>query len=786
MQEFLYSIISTFNDKLFVVDEDGIFVDFIATIESSNDLLTPVENFLGKHFTETLPPEISSQLDSKLTEAKIYGATVYLDYSIFVNGSTRWYRAIISEIKPTDKRQFLISVRDVTDYKSKELFLQNILDNSLFGVMSFTAVRNNAGNIIDLKWTSVNKWAAEFMSSKETDLVGTSMLNTISQSDGEFLFQKYLGVIESEETAEFEYLCEDKSSEKKIWLKIIAAKFEDGLIVTFEDITRKKTLELEADYRTKIQVILRKLATNFINFGTKDIDEVINESIAEIGEFVKVDRVYIFDYLFEKNIMRNTHEWCSEGTRPEIQNLQFVPCDMIPEWVNQHRNNEIVYIKNVYDIEEGVYLRDLLISQDIKSLTSIPLTAGKDCIGFVGFDSVKDFRCWNEDEIALLKLFADLLVSVKLKNKYEQILKENEQKFKNLAENMLDMVAVHNLDGSFVYVSPSCKTLLGFKPEDLIGKNLFEFIHPEDIDDIRNNSHELALKGERVSNVEYRFRNKHGEYIWFESNTNPIKNEDNEIAFLQTISRDVTKRRFSDIEIRKLNEELVELNVQKNKLFSIIAHDLRSPIASSQSILNLIDEDLKDIPIEELEEYISELKQSTSSSMELLEDLLLWASSQLNKVVFKPVEIELSEIIKEVISSLASSTSVKNISISNAVKPGVKVNSDRSMLKTVLRNLISNAVKYSYTNGVVTISSSTKRKEVVISISDHGVGIKDDDKSKIFNKTINFTTYGTGNEKGSGIGLDLCADFIKRMDGKVWFESEYGKGSTFFFTLKNL
>lgn len=784
MQEYLYSIINTFNDKLFVVDEDGIFVDYISTIESSPDLLSPEDEFLGKHFSETLPPELSSQLDSKLAEIKIYGITVNLDYSIFVGGATRWYRAVISEIKPADKRRFLLSVRDITDYKSKELFLRNILDNSALGVMSYVAIRNNAEKIIDLQWTSVNKWAAEFLGRTESELVGKTLLTEYPQHENDLVFEKFSRVIETGETTDFEHFCENVTLKKNTWLKLIAAKFEDGLIVTFEDISKRKTLEIESEYRAKIQIMLRKLASNFINIGDSDIDEVINKSIAEIGEFVKVDRVYIFDYLFDKNIMRNTHEWCSKEVRPEIQNLQFVPCDMVPEWVNSHKRNEIVYIDNVYEIEEGKYLRDLLISQEIKSLTTIPLIAGKECIGFVGFDSVKKFRSWNEDEIALLKLFADLLVSVKLKIRYEKILKENEQKYKNLAENMTDMVAVHDLDGTFIYVSPSCKSLLGYNSEELIGKNPYEFIHPDDFKHIKIFTQEQVIKGERISNAEYRFRNKDGEYIWFETNANPIKNEDNEITYLQTISRDVTKRRYSDIEIRNLNEELVELNVQKNKLFSIIAHDLRSPIASSQSILNLIEDDLKEIPIEELEEYIHELKQSTSNSMELLEDLLLWSSSQLNKVSYKPVEIELGELTDEVVSILVSSASVKNISISNKIKNGIRVESDRSMLKTILRNLISNAIKYSYTNGVITISHSVEGKNVIVSVSDHGTGIKDEDKIKIFNKSINFTTYGTGNEKGSGIGLDLCSDFIKRMESEIWFESDYGKGTTFYFTLK--
>ncbi|MFZ4457250.1 MAG: PAS domain S-box protein [Bacteroidales bacterium] len=185
-----------------------------------------------------------------------------------------------------------------------------------------------------------------------------------------------------------------------------------GLVGVSRDITQRKKAEDALMQQTEMQYILMNMASNYINIPLSDIDKTINASLKEMGEFVDADRSYIFNYNFKNQTTTNEYEWCRENINPQINNLQNYPLDTLQEWVETHRNGDILYIEDTSILPNSPE-KENLIDQEIKSLITIPMISDGNCIGFVGFDSVRTLKKYSDKEIILLRLFSHLLVNVK-------------------------------------------------------------------------------------------------------------------------------------------------------------------------------------------------------------------------------------------------------------------------------------------------------------------------------------------------------------------------------------
>ncbi len=229
-------------------------------------------------------------------------------------------------------------------------------------------------------------------------------------------------------------------------------------------------------------------------------------------------------------------------------------------------------------------------------------------------------------------------------------------------------------------------------------------------------------------------------------------------------------------------EALRELNATKDKMFSVISHDLRAPLGGIKSMLDLIYEDNAEKK-EISKKTLDSLKNAADQTYNLLENLLYWSRSQRGSLVNNPEKVNIYELVLENIELLRTMSKNKNIEIRNEVDGDIYAWADRNMIKTVLRNLIINAIKFTDEQGKVTISSTESNGKVEVQVADNGIGIQKSNLEKILNNKEYYTTFGTKREKGSGLGLNLCIDFINRNDGELFIDSEYGKGSTFTFTL---
>jgi signal transduction histidine kinase len=242
-----------------------------------------------------------------------------------------------------------------------------------------------------------------------------------------------------------------------------------------------------------------------------------------------------------------------------------------------------------------------------------------------------------------------------------------------------------------------------------------------------------------------------------------------------------------NLEIEKQKQQLQELVATKDKFFTILAHDLINPFSLLLGYTSLLSERIESYSIEETKEMINLLNKTTQQTYDLLQNLLQWAKSQTGKIILQPEILKIKIIVESNIVLLKSNIDHKSIRIENIVQDGSFVFADENMLNTVIRNLLSNAIKFTPKNGKITFATVTDKNEqkgyITVCISDTGVGMDKETLSTLFKVEKSTTTIGTDKEKGTGLGLILCYEFVEKMGGKMWVESETGKGSKFFFTL---
>jgi two-component system sensor histidine kinase/response regulator len=236
-------------------------------------------------------------------------------------------------------------------------------------------------------------------------------------------------------------------------------------------------------------------------------------------------------------------------------------------------------------------------------------------------------------------------------------------------------------------------------------------------------------------------------------------------------------------QLNEANNDLKKLNSDKDRFMSILAHDLKGSFNTLLGYSELLTENVRIYNIDKIENQIGIISKTANNSYDLLEDILGWARAQSGKFPYSPKELNLKNVSDDVVESISSNAKAKSITISVSPNNDFEIFADVNMLKTILRNLVSNAIKFTHKGGKIDILAEKDNSSVIVSVSDNGVGMDQETMAKLFDTSQNHSTNGTESEKGTGLGLLLCKEFVEKHGGKIWVESELGKGSAFKFTL---
>ncbi|MDP2721437.1 MAG: PAS domain-containing sensor histidine kinase [Bacteroidales bacterium] len=364
----------------------------------------------------------------------------------------------------------------------------------------------------------------------------------------------------------------------------------------------------------------------------------------------------------------------------------------------------------------------------------------------------------------------------------EKTLNESEERFRSLFDNVVIGMYRTTPDGQILMANKAIVNMLGY----------------QSFGELQNRNMEDEGFGPSYSRKQFKeIIEKEGsilgnETVWIKNNREPIhvresakvvRNEAGRVLYYEGTIEDISDRKEVEIRLKESELRLQQLIATKDKFFSIIAHDLKSPFNSILGFSNILVEEAKTYDRESIEKFAHIIHQSSVRAMNLLTNLLDWSRTQTGRMNFNPEYFELVTLVNSTLQLLEESATQKSLTISTDLPSNLPIMADKEMIGTVLRNLISNAIKFTYPNGEIRIKAVENQDELLVIISDTGIGMDNSSINKLFKIEESNSEKGTNNEKGTGLGLLLCHEFIQKHNGRIWVESEKGIGSTFYFSL---
>ncbi len=428
----LQNITDNMFDLVALTDPEGHFT-FLS--KSNEKFGYPLDELLGKHVFSSVHQDDLAYIKSSFDQAMQTGQEGKVEYRYrCANGSYLWVETMGKVITDQEGKVngLLFSSRDITERKKMESALREsestlkaIIENPFESIWSI----NKSGEIQYVNELFATAFQQFF--GKELDN-GVKIMNMLPVELQNSWKEKYHKVFSGERFV-FEEIYPHPSQNQNIYSEIYAnpVYLDDevvGACFYGRDITERKRAEQKLKKLSALQNILVKIASEYINLDLKDFESSVSRSLQQLGEFVNADRSYIFEYDWKNQCCNNIYEWCAQGIEPEIENLQQVPLSPIPEWVNAHQQNKPLYIKDVFQLPEENSVRKILEPQGVKSLMTIPITDKNECIGFIGFDSVKNHHFYQEEEKNLLAVYSQIYVNLKNKSELERSLIQEKEK----------------------------------------------------------------------------------------------------------------------------------------------------------------------------------------------------------------------------------------------------------------------------------------------------------------------------------------------------------------------
>lgn len=506
-----------------------------------------------------------------------------------------------------------------------------------------------------------------------------------------------------------------------------------------------------------------------INRTSPDAKSLVLEKVLgiETSLFYKLIKVAGFNPIGKHYPI--SQEFIKDLARPKIHNYG--------NSLYKFSNNEVPEtIANI--IEKAIKL---------KTIYTIGIADQGQFFGFIHFFATTGSEDINKSVIESVVYLCYLSVARIRTLKY---LEESQRQYKLLADNARDVIFTLDLNLNYTYISPSVKNLRGYLPSEIIGKPISNSLSPASFKFIQHLIHEKLeeFKKETVSPteellIEVELPHRDGSMVWTEIKASFILNTQKKPIGILGVTRNIAERKIAEKELQQKNNELHEINAQKDKLFSIIAHDLKNPFGHILNFSGLLMDHYDQYSDSRRKQFIDLINKSSRQIYLLLENLLDWARSQSGKMDFFPLRLNLEKVIFDVVNLLSYPANSKNIRLNVLVPQEATLFADEFMLKTVLRNLLGNAIKFTPDGGEVTIEASYDRCETVISVTDNGLGMDENLKNSLFSLDLSVTQPGTQGEKGTGLGLLLCKEFVERHGGRIWVTSKLGKGTIFRFSI---
>ena len=709
-----------FPDLIFKLSKTGTILDFKAVPDLGHD-------FNGKPIHKFFDPKLSDFFSLAIAEALNSMASRIIQYPLHIQeNQTYWFEG---QILPINNKEVFALVKDITFEKLSEneliAFAKNsraILDASTNGML----LMDMQGTIID-----ANQMLAHFMGLEKEQLMGADIFDILPESfklENQTLFEEI-------KNSGNEYSGETFLNKRWISYKVMPLSvggMSNGAIVIFG---RDITLEKHAK-----EGLMKALKADKEN---KDFLEQLINSIPDIIGIQERDH---------RMIRYNSAGYRFLGLTPEE-----VAGKKCYELIG--RNNECVPCACHESYATGCPASQEQFSQ----------AKG------IWFD-VRSYPVLDDD--GEIKFIIEHLRDITELKKSQNELTESRQRYWDLFNSSAAGILLGSAAGIIIEANEYFCQMTGYSRNELIGRHIGQSLFTEESLLQSPFRFDVLSKGKSVSSKR-ELKTANGSIVPIEMFTRIMPDKT-----YQSIYYDLTERKLAEEEISRQNEELKSLNAEKDRLFSIIAHDLRSPFTAILGLTEMISDEFDSMNRDEVKDILKELHKSANNLYSLLDNLLEWAMIRRNKKPFNPTEIVLKSVVTSSVQTLLENARAKSINVFIDIEENLQVYADKNMLEVILRNLFSNATKFTYNDGQITISAEqTSDDYITIRVTDTGMGMPHDMLMKIFSVSDRNNRRGTRGESSCGLGLLLSKDFVEKNGGSISAESIDGKGSTFSFTI---
>ena len=592
-----------------------------------------------------------------------------------------------------------------------------------------------------------------------------------------------------EDIEPYEYSLVNRQGQKIeaiITTKLINYDGARAILGIITDITARKRAEEELQYRLKFQHLITTVSSQFINLYPDQVDDEINHTLQQIGEFADADRSYVFQFSEDQKSKFCTHEWCAEGIEPILERTQNAPKVTFPWTMKKYLRGDIVLIPRVSELPpEAIDLKHELKQAGIQSILTVPMASGGRLIGFIGLTSIREEKMWTEDTSSLLKIVGQVFANALENKKNRQAIQESEERLRTVFETFPDPVTIiQTEDDRCVDVNSAFTRLTGWNRNEVIGKvaaDLDIWYNPEEREKLTAG---IAQHG-KVENLEAKFRLKDGTVITALISAVLIKLKDK--PHILTITRDISELKSAQEEREQLKTQLIQAQKMEaiGTLAGGIAHDFNNILGA---IIGYAEMALYDTQKDSMEHYnVDQVLKAGHRAKDLVKQILAFSrKSEQDKKVISSTPI-IKEVLKLLRASLPTTIEIKS-DIETNVDP---IFADPTQIHQVIMNLCTNSahamedtggiLQVSLGNFELTAQQTSQYPElnpgpyVKLSISDTGQGMDSATMDRIFDPY--FTTKAQ--DKGTGMGLAVVHGIVKGHGGGIHVQSTPGEGTHF-------
>lgn len=710
--------------------------------------------------------------------------------------------------------------------RKREQFLRSVLETQEDMICRF---------LPDTTLTFVNGPYCRAFGCTAEELIGTRFLDPVPEDSRHGVLETLSALSASNKSITFsmEVTLPDGSTGWHQWTHSVITGSKGDVIeiqATGHDITRQKLIERELVFQTRLQELLMSISSTYISIPEAEVDDAIHHSLAELGQFAGADRLYIFEYDFERNTSTNSYEWCAEGIKPQIDFLQDYPNEHISEWVDTHRSGDVMHVPDVSALPADSTIRQMLEPRDIKAVIAVPMMDRRDCVGFVGMDFVRQPRTVTGYVRRLLAIFAQMMVSVQNRIRIQKSLHESERFMADLIDKSPSIITVKDKDGCYQLVNQTWQNVTGISRKIALGRTDSDLFDPDTAESFMVNDRHVLETGETTNSVEVLGSGK--EMRHFLNTKFPVRNVRGTITSVCGMYFEIT-------EMKKAEEHRIALlgaeaaSRAKSSFLSSMNHEIRTPLNAIIGFTRVLERDAT--LSEKQAEYISTVLRSSEQLVNLVNQTLAYSRIDANTDEVKPTRFRIRQLVGDVVHMFSPKAYSAGLILQSEVAQQLPkfIIADEVKIRQVLITLLGNALQ-STAKGSVTLrvglrdsseflapagpaakayseegdrpqdpiasadrdaatgrdastgsrpaagsNGSTRIGKILIffEVADTGSGIEKERLAVIFSKR---SQSGESLQAGdTGPGLPLARDLAYLMQGNIEVESTPGEGSRF-------